>query len=97
MPVGNRSAGRLKTQGARDTGAVLGVVRGMPLAIVHGQLGEVERRHARQAGRVDTDLVGVRPALVIGVDATDGAEMVLSDTGVEAVGRELVRALPNFE
>ena len=52
-------------------GSVLGIVGGMALPVVDDHLAEIERRDAFEAGDVDAQLVGVRAALVVGVDAAD--------------------------
>jgi hypothetical protein len=48
-----------------------GVVARMPLAIVHLHFAEIERRDALEASDVDAELVRVRTALVVGVDAAN--------------------------
>jgi hypothetical protein len=42
-------------------------------------------------------MVGVRSALVVGVDAANAAKMMFGGLRIEPIGRELVRAVPQFE
>lgn len=69
----------------------------MPLTVVDDDLFEIEWRHAFEAGGVHAELVGVRAALVVRVDAALRAEVMLRDVRVEAIRRELVFALRDSE
>src|SRR6185295_502091 len=89
--------GRFEPQHALGVGGVGRIVAGMELAVVDHDLGEIERRDALEAGNVDRELVGVRAALVVGIDAAHRAEMMLGDARVEAVGGELVGAFEDPE
>lgn len=73
------------------------IVPRMALAIVDDHFAEIERRNAFQAGDVDAELIGIRAALVMGIDAADLAEVMLRDLRVEAIGRELVLTLQKLE
>jgi len=73
------------------------IVGGMPITVVDDDLREIERRYALQAGDIDAELVRVRAALVVGVDAADRAEMMLGGLCVEAIGGELAFALGDPE
>jgi hypothetical protein len=61
----------------------------MAAAVVNHDLAEIERRHAFEAGDIDSELVRVRAALVVGADAADGTEMMLG-------GRALKRYVPSL-
>jgi hypothetical protein len=54
-------------------------------AIVDRHLGKVEGAHSLNAGSVDTELARVRASLVVCVDATNRAEIVLGGSGIEPV------------
>jgi hypothetical protein len=69
----------------------------MAAAVEDDDFVEIERRHAFETGDVDAELVRVRAALVMRVDAADGTEMMLGAHRVEPIGRELVLALRNAE
>src|SRR5256885_2270299 len=69
----------------------------MPQSVMDYDLLEIERRHSLETRHIDAELVGVRAALVVGVDPANTAEMMFGDAGVEAVGRELVFALRDLE
>lgn len=69
----------------------------MSLAVIDDYFAEIEGRYAFQAGDIDPKLVRVRASLVMRVDAALRAKMMLRDTGVEAVGGELVRSLEHLE
>ena len=58
-------------------------------AVEDDDLCEIERRNTFQAGDVDAQLVGVRAALVMRVNAADRAEMMFRSFRVEAISREL--------
>src|SRR5438552_19109974 len=64
-------------------------------AVVHRHFSEIEGTYAIEAGDVDAVLIGVRPPLVMGVDAALRAEMVLRRHGVELVGGERFAACEN--
>lgn len=64
----------------------------MTIAVIHWDFRKVERRHSFKTGDVYSDLTGVRAAFVMRVYSTDRAEMMFSDTGVEPVAGEFVRA-----
>ena len=58
----------------------------MAVAVKDNDLREVERGNALKTGSIDSELVGVRSALVVGVNAAITTEMVLSGSGIEEVG-----------
>ena len=41
----------------------------MAVAVVNDDLAEIERRHAFEAGDVDAELIGIRAALMVRVNA----------------------------
>ena len=86
-----------KGQRSGDISPVLRIVRGVTIAIVDHNLTEIEGRNPFEARNIDAKLVGVRSALVVSVDAAVAAEMMLGGLCVEAVGREFVFALQDFE
>ena len=86
-----------KGQRSGDKSPVLRIVRGVTIPIVDHDLTKIEGRNPFQARNIDAQLVGVRSALVVSVDAAIAAEMMLGGFCVEAVGRELVLALLDFE
>src|SRR5437016_6131944 len=64
------------------------VVGGVMNAVVHGNFVEIEGTDAVQASDIDAVLPGVRPPLMVGVDAALGAETVFRRHRVELVGGE---------
>jgi hypothetical protein len=64
----------------------------MHVAFVDRDHVKVKRADALQAGGIDAVLVGIRPALVVRVNAAFRAEVVLGLEGVELVERQ--RILP---
>jgi hypothetical protein len=76
---------------------MLGIVGRVTVAVMDYDFGEIEWRYALETGDIDAELIRVRPALVVRVNAASVTEMVLGDTGIEAIGRELVLALGDFE
>ena len=58
---------------------------------------EIERAEALETGNVDAIFVRVRAALVVGVDAAMGAEIMPRGHGVELIDGELVRATQNVQ
>ena len=69
----------------------------MPLTVMDLYLAEIEWRNPFEARNIDAKLVGVGSPLVVGIDAAITAEMMFGGHCVEAVGRELVPALDDFE
>ena len=69
---------------------MLGIVGRVALAVVEDHFAKIEGRNAFQAGDVDAELIRVRAAFVVRVDAADTAEMMLSGARVEPVGGEFV-------
>jgi len=69
----------------------------MALPIVNHHLAEIERRQALEASGIYAELVRIRAALVVGIDAADRAEMMFSRSSVEAVCGEFVFALMYLE
>ena len=58
---------------------------------------EIERAQPLKTGDVDAILVRIRAALVVGIDAAMGAEIMPRSHGVELIDGELVRALQNVQ
>lgn len=71
---------------------MLCVVARVMLAVVDDDLPKIEGRDAFQAGGINAELIGVRTALMVGVNAAVPAEMMLRHPCVEAVGRQFVFA-----
>lgn len=69
----------------------------MPLSIEDHYFPEIEQRNILQARSIDAELVGVRPALVVRINPTIPAEMMLRRFCVETVGGKLVLALRDLE
>ena len=67
-------------------------IRGMGDAIHDPDLRKIEGAGAFDAGDVDTELVRVRAALMVGIDAAGLAEIMLCRAGVELVERQIVFA-----
>jgi hypothetical protein len=76
---------------------MLGIVGRVTMSIMDDDLAEIERRNALQASSINPELVGVRAALVMRVNAADRAEMVVRSLCVEAIRREIVIALQDPE
>src|SRR6185369_999033 len=83
---------RLEPQHALGVGGMGRVIARVALAVIDHDFGEIEGRDAFETGDVDAELVGVRAAFVVRVDAADRAKMMLRDPRIEPVGRELVLA-----
>ena len=60
-------------------------------------LREVKRRYPRQAGYIDTKLIRVRSALMMRVDATDAAEIMLRRTRIELIQGENILPLAELD
>jgi hypothetical protein len=60
-------------------------------------LWKIEGADALDTGDVDAELVGVRAALMMGVDAAGLAEIVFRRAGVELVERQIVFALNELD
>src|SRR4051794_31656991 len=88
-----RSVRRRETQNSGQECPMVRVVARMALTVMNFDLAEIERGYAFEARDIDAQLIGVRSALVVRVDAAHRAEMLLGDARVEAVGRELVLTL----
>jgi len=73
------------------------IVGRVPIAVVDNDLGKIEGRHALQASHVHPELVRVRAAFVVSVNAANRAEMMLRGLRVEPVFRELFLALRDPE
>src|SRR5207302_367744 len=58
---------------------------------------KIERTHPLKACDIDTVLPGIRTALMMGVDATARAEVMLCGVGVELVKREQFAAPSNVD
>ena len=73
------------------------IVGRMAKSIVNLDFTKIKGRETFQAGHIDAELVGVRSALVVGVDAAIAAEMMFGSPGIESVSRECVRPLQYHE
>jgi hypothetical protein len=62
-------------------------------AVVHRHVLDFKRIDAFQAADVIAVLFGIRPALMMGVNAADGAEVMLRGHGVELVEPQRILAL----
>ena len=69
-----------------------GIIAGVPHAIHHRHLGEVEWADAFQTRNVDAVLVRIRTALVMGVDAALRTKEMLGFARIEPVAGQLVLA-----
>lgn len=76
---------------------MLGIVAGMTAAVVDAHFVKVERRDALEAGDIDAKLVRVGTTPVVCVNAALGAEVMLGNTSVEAVGGEFVLTFGQLE
>jgi hypothetical protein len=74
-----------------------GVVGRMPLSVENNELAKIKGRKPLETSSVHSQLVGVRAALVVSVDAADGAEMMLGGFCVEAISRKKVIASSDSE
>lgn len=75
-------------EGPGQEGGAGGAVARVVGAVQHRDFREIERAQAFQAGGVDAVLLRVRAALVVGIDAAAGAEIMLGAAGVELVAGE---------
>lgn len=88
---------RREGQRSSGIGSMRRIVRRVPISVVDDHFKEIEGRDTFQAGDVDSKLVGVRSALVVGVDAATLTEMMFCGLRVEPIGGQLVLALEDFE
>ena len=72
-------------------------VRGMVRTVVHRHRLKIERADSFEACDIDTVLLGIRTPLVMGVDATTRAEVMLRGVAVELVEAEQFAALGNID
>lgn len=86
----------LKPEQAHRAGSTAGV-GGMGYSVHHQNFGEIKGAYAVQTGDVDADLRGQRAALMMGVDATDLAEIVFRRAGVELIEGQAVMALADVD
>ena len=69
----------------------------MPLSVEDNHFLEIERRDAFETSDIHSELIRIRAPLVVRIDPANGAEVMLGDLRVEAVGSELVFALRDPE
>ena len=85
------------SQPASDHRATSRTVFGVHATFVDRDFSEIKRTHTFYARHIDPVLVGGRPALVKGVDATLGAEMVFRFACIEPVQGERIFTLRDFD
>jgi|SRR4029079_8165732 len=76
---------------------MLSIVGRVPASVEHDHLAKVEGRQTFEASDIDAELVRVRAALVVRINAADRAEMMLRGLRVEAISRKPVLALRDPE
>jgi len=86
-----------KGQRSGDISPVLRTIRRVTIPIVDHDFTEIEGRNPFKARDIDPKLVGIRASFVVSVDAATAAEMMFGGLCIEPIGREFVRALPQFE
>ena len=72
-------------------------IRRMMQSIEDRHIGQRERIDALEATHVVAILVGIGAALVVGVDATDRAEIMPCSSGLELVEREVLGAADDMQ
>ena len=72
-------------------------IRRVRNAVHYRNFGKVEGADALDAGHINAELARIRAALMMGVDATGFAKVVLRRMGIELIERQIVLALHEYD